>query len=86
MGGLEPEVTKWEPREALLAGPDGLDALRAAIPAAAKVTHVLGLEVGEGQAEAASALLAGAGFERVEIRLDLAGVSRVVVGSRGGAT
>ena len=33
-GGLEPEVTKWEPREALLAGPDGLDVLRTvAIPA-----------------------------------------------------
>ncbi len=27
-GGLEPEVTRWEPREALLAGPDGLDAIR----------------------------------------------------------
>jgi release factor glutamine methyltransferase len=27
--GLEPEVTRWEPREALLAGPDGLDAIRA---------------------------------------------------------
>jgi release factor glutamine methyltransferase len=27
--GLQPEVTQWEPREALLAGPDGLDAYRA---------------------------------------------------------
>jgi len=25
---LQPEVTQWEPREALLAGPDGLDAIR----------------------------------------------------------
>ena len=32
-GNLEPEVTEWEPREALLAGPDGLDAFRAAVPA-----------------------------------------------------
>jgi release factor glutamine methyltransferase len=26
--GLQPEVTEWEPREALLAGPDGLDVIR----------------------------------------------------------
>ena len=30
-GSLQPEVTEWEPREALLAGPDGLDAIRALI-------------------------------------------------------
>jgi release factor glutamine methyltransferase len=34
-GGLEPEVTEWEPREALLAGPDGLDAIRATVSALA---------------------------------------------------
>ncbi len=30
--GLQPEVTQWEPREALLAGPDGLDAYRTLFP------------------------------------------------------
>jgi len=30
---LAPEVTQWEPREALLAGPDGLDAIRATVSA-----------------------------------------------------
>jgi release factor glutamine methyltransferase len=29
---LQPEVADWEPREALLAGPDGLDAIRAFVP------------------------------------------------------
>ncbi len=29
---LQPEVTEWEPREALLAGPDGLDAIRSLLP------------------------------------------------------
>jgi len=81
-GGLEPEVTKWEPREALLAGPDGLDVLRAAIPVAAAVAPVLALEVGEGQAPAVSALLFEAGFGTVETRPDLAGIPRVVWGRR----
>jgi release factor glutamine methyltransferase len=79
-GGLEPEVTEWEPREALLAGPDGLDVLRAAIPAFAGVAPVVALEVGTGQAAAVGDLLFDAGFERVETRPDLAGIPRVVKG------
>jgi release factor glutamine methyltransferase len=40
--GLQPEVTKWEPREALLAGYDGLDAYRALLaPMAAGPTECL---------------------------------------------
>ncbi len=81
-GGLEPEVTEWEPREALLAGPDGLDVLRAAIPAAAGVAPVVGLEVGAGQAAAASELAMQAGFRAVETRPDLAGVARLVIGRK----
>jgi release factor glutamine methyltransferase len=77
---LEPEVTEWEPREALLAGPDGLDVLRAAIPAAAGVAPVVGFEVGAGQAPAVSEMLFEAGFGAVETRADLAGIPRVVVG------
>jgi release factor glutamine methyltransferase len=79
-GGLEPEVTEWEPREALLAGEDGLDAIRAAIPAAARAAPALALEVGAGQAPAVSELLFEAGFGRVETRSDLAGIPRVVWG------
>jgi release factor glutamine methyltransferase len=79
---LEPEVTEWEPREALLGGPDGLDVLRAAIPVAAKVAPSLALEVGAGQAPAVSELLFAAGFGTVETRPDLAGIPRVVWGRR----
>lgn len=79
---LEPEVTKWEPPEALLAGPDGLDVIRAAIPAAAAAAATLALEIGAGQAPAVSELLFEAGFAKVETRPDLAGIPRVMVGRR----
>jgi release factor glutamine methyltransferase len=91
---LQPEVTQWEPREALLAGPDGLDAYRALIPACGRAfpshggesSAALAVEVGEGQAEAVVALMRGAGFGSVETRRDLAGIERVVVAHRvGGA-
>jgi release factor glutamine methyltransferase len=80
--GLEPEVTEWEPREALLAGPDGLDALRAFVPAAAEVSPAMALEVGAGQAPAVAELLFEAGFGAVETRPDLAGIPRVVWGRK----
>jgi release factor glutamine methyltransferase len=78
-GGLEPEVTEWEPRQALLGGADGLDVFRTAIPALAP-GPVVALEVGEGQAGAVGELLDQAGFGSVETRADLAGIERVVVG------
>lgn len=79
-GGLEREVTEWEPREALLAGPDGLDVLRSVVPALAGVATVVALEVGAGQAAAVSELLAEVGFGATEARSDLAGIERVAIG------
>ena len=91
---LQPEVTQWEPREALLAGPDGLDAYRTFIPecgrALARITPqsstTLAVEVGEGQAPAVASLMAEAGFGEVETRCDLAGIERVVFGRFGGGS
>ncbi|HEU5252299.1 MAG TPA: peptide chain release factor N(5)-glutamine methyltransferase [Solirubrobacterales bacterium] len=88
---LQPEVTQWEPGEALLAGPDGLDAYRAFIPESAGLFHryagqragALAVEVGEGQAEAVAALMLEAGFEEIGTRRDLAGIERIVVGRVG---
>lgn len=88
--GLQPEVTQWEPREALLAGPDGLDAYRSLIPESVRTLSpsgrqkawALAVEVGEGQAGAVAALMEGAGLGAVETRRDLAGIERVVVGER----
>jgi release factor glutamine methyltransferase len=90
---LQPEVTEWEPREALLAGPDGLDAIRTLIAALERSSPripgtsafglaAMALEVGEGQAEAVTDLMREAGFGPVETRRDLAGIERVVVGER----
>jgi release factor glutamine methyltransferase len=95
--GLEPEVTEWEPREALLAGADGLDAFRALLgdrdrplpglvrQAANATPGTVALEVGAGQAEAVGALMAGAGLDSIETRRDLAGIERAVVGHQDGS-
>ncbi len=87
---LQPEVTQWEPREALLAGADGLDAYRFLLSScgsplggmAGQRTAALAVEVGEGQADAVRGLMADAGFAALETRRDLAGIERVVVGER----
>jgi release factor glutamine methyltransferase len=78
---LQPEVTEWEPREALLAGPDGLDAIRALVPQVG--TGTLALEVGAGQSGAVVGLLRDAGFVDLQTRCDLAEIERIVWGSRG---
>ncbi|HEX5929019.1 MAG TPA: peptide chain release factor N(5)-glutamine methyltransferase [Solirubrobacterales bacterium] len=86
---LQPEVTEWEPREALLAGPDGLDAYRAFLGERGRAFHryplktsaALAVEVGEGQAGAVAELMLAAGFGRTEVRRDLAGIERVVIGT-----
>jgi release factor glutamine methyltransferase len=83
-GSLQPEVTEWEPREALLAGPDGLDVLRTAIPSMAGMASVIALEIGIGQAEAVGELLSDAGFATVSTRADLAGIPRVAIGREVG--
>lgn len=87
---LQPEVTEWEPREALLAGPDGLEAIRSFLSECgrglsripAQTSTALALEVGAGQAGAVGELMRHAGFEGIEVRSDLAGIERVVVGRR----
>jgi methylase of polypeptide subunit release factors len=45
-------------------------------------TRFLVLEVGDGQADAVAGALSAAGYDDVTITADLAGVSRVVDGSR----
>ena len=73
--GLAPEISRYEPREALVAGADGLDAIRALVAGAPAGTR-LALEHAPAQAEAVRALLRGA-----ETLRDLAGRERVTVGA-----
>ena len=85
---LEPELTKFEPREALLGGADGLDPIRGLLAALAPseveslTASAVALEIGERQHDAVAELVEAAGFTTVEVRPDLAGIGRVVVGRR----
>lgn len=85
LDGLEPEVTKHEPRLALDGGDDGLDFVRRLIEQAASGGTLapgggLYLEIGIGQAAQVEPLLRTAGFEQVASRKDYADIARVVRG------
>lgn len=80
---LAPEITRHEPRSALVPGPSGLEAIEellGRISVGELSAGAIGLEVGAGQAMAVAEMVRRAGFERVEVRADLAGTGRVVVG------
>jgi release factor glutamine methyltransferase len=83
--GLAPEISLYEPEEALLGGPDGLDVIRRLVPAVAEVLRpggLLGIEVGQGQSRAVEALFERSGLRLLETQRDLAGIPRVVRGRR----
>jgi len=70
---------RHEPRLALVAGPDGLDALRSLVSHASDHLHPGGwllLEHGHYQADAVQSLLRAQGWQQVQSRLDEAGIRR----------
>jgi release factor glutamine methyltransferase len=80
---LQADVRDFEPRVALDGGADGLAVVRRVIagaPAHLVEGGVLAVEVGAGEARAAAALLATAGFCDVEVHRDYARIERVVSG------
>jgi release factor glutamine methyltransferase len=77
---LAPDILRHEPPGALFAGADGLDVVRRLVPQAAARAGLVALEIGEGQADAVARLMREAGMATVEVRRDLAGIERVVVG------
>ena len=82
---LQPEIRDFESRAALLAGADGLDAYRALAPDCLRLLArdgTLALEIGQGQGDALTAILAAHGLQVVERRADLSGIERCLVARR----
>jgi release factor glutamine methyltransferase len=80
--GLQPEIRDFEPKAALVAGPDGLAAYRALAPHCARLLAQGGLcalEIGAGQGDAVAAVLAAHGLIVIERRRDLAGIERCLI-------
>ncbi len=79
---VEPEVEAWEPRLALRAGSDGLDAVREVVggaPTWLRPGGVLVVEIAPSQADAARALATAAGASEVDVRRDALGRDRALV-------
>lgn len=82
---LPDEVARWEPVDALYAGPTGLDAIEHVVreaPAWLAPHGVLVMEIGESQGGAVLALARAAGFTRAAIHQDLAGRDRILLASQ----
>lgn len=85
---LEPDLREFEPRQALVPGPSGLEAFAellagpSGISALSEPPASIALEVGEGQTSEVAAMLEAAGYDRIEVRPDLAGIERVVLAKR----
>lgn len=85
---LDPSVADWEPAEALVAGPTGLEDLAAIVAGASRWLApggALVVEIGATQGAAVADLAALAGLEGVAVVPDLAGLDRAVVARRPAA-
>jgi release factor glutamine methyltransferase len=79
---LPPEVARYEPREALVSGPTGLEAIGELVGAAPQWLAPgasLVVEIAPHQNEATLALASAAGFSEAFVRDDLAGRPRALV-------
>ncbi len=83
VASLPPEVSGFEPREALDGGPDGMAVIRQIIggtPSVLKRRGWLMMEMGEEQAGQLASLMAAEGFTAIQARRDLAGRERYIAG------
>jgi release factor glutamine methyltransferase len=82
---LDETVRAWEPADALLAGADGMDALRVLVAGAGdwlRPGGVLVAEIGATQGVGVHALAQERGLVDVEVRPDLAGHDRILIARR----
>jgi release factor glutamine methyltransferase len=80
--GLAPEIREFEPRQALVAGPTGMEVIESLLEAVGRGARpaTIALEVGAAQADRVDELLRELGYALVERRPDLAGIERMVLG------
>ena len=74
-------MAKWEPRGALVSGPEGLEFYRMIAREAGGYMNrdaFLALELGLGQADAVCGMLEVEGFNGVETMLDFSGTERML--------
>ena len=81
--GLQPEVSRYEPRLALVAGPRGTEVHERLLGESVSYLMpggLLAMEVGEGQSlDLCSKIAAMPDYERVEVVPDEAGINRMVI-------
>lgn len=85
---LEPGVRDYEPRLALDGGPDGLGPTRRLVAEARRALlpgGLIALEIDARRSAETAALVQEAGFESIEVRDDLFGRPRYVLGRHSGA-
>ncbi|MFH0778454.1 MAG: peptide chain release factor N(5)-glutamine methyltransferase [Candidatus Eisenbacteria bacterium] len=81
IAGLSPEISRFEPREALDGGPGGLKYVRLLVQQSLSLLRPGGwllLEIGAGQARSASEAALGVGYAEVRTTKDFAGIERVL--------
>jgi release factor glutamine methyltransferase len=80
--GLQPEIRLWEPRDALVSGPTGLEVYERLIPGALPFLGphgMLAVEIHEGRVDEVCALFRSTGrFSAIQVHQDLGGAPRVV--------
>jgi release factor glutamine methyltransferase len=83
IASLPLDIRAFEPQQALDGGNDGLQTLRRIVDGAPRRLvpgGALAVEVGEGQAGSLVEMFDAAGFQRIDVRRDYAGIERVVSG------